>query len=172
MQIQWVGRAFQNFVNDSLQLVENTDPPIYSPAREGATLNSSDGVQRGVVPDTLGVVYVYEYNQQLVLTYSMLYPNSYFYEVKFHSGPIYLSSFQHQILGYVDIASRSLAGVAPSTLGTRRPTPAVELITPSDSVVGLSVITSANQERVAIYQRIVCDAPLTASTTDQYLGQF
>ncbi|MBG1269028.1 hypothetical protein [Nostoc sp. WHI] len=34
----------------------------------------------------------------------------------------------------------------------------------------MSVITTANQERVAIYQRIACDAPLTPSTTDMIAG--
>lgn len=165
-----MGRAFQNFVNDSLDLIENIEP-FSSPVRAAVTQNSSTGVQRNIVPDAVGSVIIVEFNSQGTVTYSALYDESYFYEVKFHRGSIYLSSFEHQIIGYIDVAIRSPAGVASSALGDRRPTPAVEFVTTSDTVIGLSVITKANEERVAIYQRIACDAPSTPSTTDMLVGR-
>ncbi|MCY7272481.1 MAG: hypothetical protein LH702_01715 [Phormidesmis sp. CAN_BIN44] len=164
-----MGRAFQNFATDSLRLIENTEP-FYSPVREAVTLNSSQGVQRNVVPDAVTSVLIVEFNSQGAITYSAPYNKSYFNEMKFSRGDIYLSSFEHQIIGYVDIASTSPAGVAPTSLGTRRPTPAVEFVTNSDAVIALNVITKFTQERVAVYQRIACDAPSTPSTTDMVVG--
>lgn len=146
-----MGTAFENFGLDSLQYPKNAKF-YYSPVREAVTLNSSEGVQRNIVPEAVGPVTVAEYDSStLAITYIQGYPESFFTEVKFHRGPIYLSSFQHQIIGYVDVASRSRAGVAPSGLGVRRPTAGIEIVTPSDGTIALSVITTANEERVAIY---------------------
>jgi len=90
--------------------------------------------------------------------------------MKFTTGDIQLSSFDHQVIGYIDVASRSPAGVVPASLATLRPTPIVEFVTPSNAVIGLSVITKANLETVLIAQRIVCDAPSTPSPTDMIVG--
>ena len=41
---------------------------------------------------------------------------------------------------------------------------------PSDAVVGPTTISTATKDRVAIYQRIACDAPNTPSRTDMKMG--
>jgi hypothetical protein len=58
----------------------------------------------------------------------------------------------------------------PRSLANRRPTPGIEFVTTSDTTIGLSVITKATQERIAIYQRIACDSPSTPSPTDMVVG--
>lgn len=164
-----MGQAFENFVLDSLRLTKNTTP-FSSPVRRAITTQSSGTVFSNIIPEAVGSILLIEYSSQGAITYSMGYNNSYFHEAKFTRGNIYLSSFDHQIIGYVDVASTSPAAVAPSSLGNRRPTPGIEFVTTSDTVVALSVITKANQERVAIYQRIACDVPSTPSPTDMVVG--
>jgi hypothetical protein len=164
-----MGTAFENFVLSSLNITRNTRE-IYSSVREDATLNSSEGVQRNVVADSLGTVGIIDLDSSGRIIYQQYYASSYFHEMKFTTGAIYLSSFTHQIVGYVDIATISLAGRAPSTLGKRRPTPAIEFDTPADASIGLSVITAATRDRVAVNQRIACDAQSTPSPTDMMLG--
>ena len=165
-----MGRAFESFVRSSLQISPNT---IYfaSPVRQAATAQSGGTIQSGIVPDGLGAITITEYDiQTLQITYQMSYASSNFAEMKFTRGNLYLSSFEHQIIGYIDVASRSPAGIAPSSLGGRRPTPIIEFVTTSDTVVGSSVMATANQERVAITQRIACDVPSTPSPTDMVVG--
>lgn len=165
-----MGAAFENFVRSSLQISPNT---VYfsSPVREAATTQSAGTIQRGIIPDGLGAITITEYSlPDLKITYQMSYASSNFAEMKFTRGNIYLSSFEHQIIGYIDVASRSPAGIAPSSLGSRRPTPIIEFMTTSDTAIGSSVIATANQERVAITQRIACDVPSTPSPTDMVVG--
>lgn len=169
LDVNTIGRAFQNSATDSLRLIEDTEP-FYSLVREAVTLNSSQGVKRNVVPDAVNSVLIVEFNSQGKITHSAPYNKSYFNEMKFSKGNIYLSSFEHRVIDYVDIASRSPAGVASTTLETRCPTPAVEFVTDLDAVIALNVVTKFAQERVAVYQRMACDAPSTPSTTDVVVG--
>ncbi|MGV0029285.1 hypothetical protein [Phormidesmis priestleyi] len=166
-----MGAAFENFVRSSLQISPNTTVYFPSPVRQAATTQSGGTIQKGIIPDGLGAITITEYSlPDLKITYQMSYASSNFAEMKFTRGNIYLSSFEHQIIGYIDVASRSPAGIAPSSLGSRRPTPIIEFVTTSDTVIGLSVIATANQERVAITQRIACDVPSTPSPTDMVVG--
>jgi hypothetical protein len=164
-----MGAVFENFAVDSLGITKNTRP-IGSSVRAAATLNSREGVQSNVVPDSLGTIGIIDYDTSGRITYQQYYSSSHFHEMKLTTGAIYLSSFNHQILGYVDIATLSLAGRASSSLGTHRPTPSVEFDTPADASIGLSVITTATKDRVAVHQRIACDAQSTPSPTDMILG--
>lgn len=92
-------------------------------------------------------------------------------EVKFTRSVIYASSFEHQIIGHIDVASKSSAGSAPMTLGTTRPTPRLTFHTPADARIASSVIDAANRSRVAIWQQIACDVPATPSSTDMIMGK-
>jgi hypothetical protein len=161
-----MGAAFENFAIDSAGKTKNTDP-IDSPLRKSLT----NGAQSRVIPDTLGAFLVIEINGNGQITYQQSYPKSFFREMKFTTGAIYLSDYEHQIIGYIDIAKRSSAGLAPSSLGDRRPTPIVEFSTPADASIGLSVVTTATKDRVGVFQRIACDAESTPSPTDMVLGR-
>lgn len=164
-----MGAAFQNFALDSIGKIENT---TYFPSRvrEIAT-STSPTIHRGIVPDAVGAIEVIVVNSQGQITRRDYYDLSSFHEVKFTRGTIYLSSFEHQIIGYIDVAKNSLAGRSPITLGGLRPTPVVFLLTPSDATVAASVISTGFNDRVAVYQRIACDAPSTPNTTDMIMGE-
>jgi hypothetical protein len=165
-----MGTAFENFAIESARANKYTGIGIYSPLREYLTQNSSNGVQRRVVPDTLGTFLVLEFDTSLRITYSQPYQESFFREMKFTTGAIQLSAYEHQIIGYIDIAKRSPAGLAPISLGSRRPTPIVEFSTPADASIGLNVITTATKDRVGVFHRVACDAESTPSPTDMILG--
>lgn len=164
-----MGRAFQNFVIDSVGDVENRKP-IVSPAREAATLNRSTR-HRFVVPDALGSIIINRRDSRGRIIRVDRYPESRIKEVKFTRRSIQLSSFDHQITGHVDVASRSSAGRASFTLGQFRPTPRLNFQTPSDAPVAPSVIATANRSRVAVWQQVACDVPSTSSPTDMIMGK-
>ncbi|NDJ15793.1 hypothetical protein [Myxacorys almedinensis] len=163
-----MGRAFQNFALDSVGKIENTTW-FPSRVREIATSTSST-IHRGIVPDAVGAIEVIVVNSQGQITQRDYYGLSSFHEAKFTTGTIYLSSFAHQIIGYIDVAKNSSAGRAPIALGGLRPTPVVFFLTPSNATIAASVIITATNDRVAVYQRIACDAPSTPSTTDMIMG--
>jgi hypothetical protein len=127
-------------------------------------------IQKHIIPDAVGGTEIIVLNSQGQIVQRDHYDLSTFHEVKFTASPIQLSLYDHQIVGYIDVAKNSPAGKSSIKLGGTRPTPAVFFLTPSDAVIVASVITTANTDRVAIYQRIACDAPSTPSTTDMTMG--
>lgn len=63
-------------------------------------------------------------------------------------------------MGYIDhLDKKSPAGrvIGFITRARRRPTPELHYITPTNTVIGTSTLREANQQRVAVYQHIVCD---------------
>jgi hypothetical protein len=167
-----MGRAFQNFVLDSIRDVENI-LPFYSPARDLATKKYIDPARRHkyVVPDGSGpiIIFIRDQNRRVIST--QYYAMSAFEEVKFHRGTIYLSSFEHQITGFVDVLGTiSFASKAPIALGSSRPTPRLTFHTTSDSSIAPSVIKAATRLRVGIWQQIACDYPATPSPTDMIMS--
>lgn len=161
-----MGRAFQNFALDSIGDVENK-VYLYSRVREVVT----QGLHRFVVPDGLGPIIINVRNSQGRIISTTYYSMSALEEVKFTRSVIYASSFEHQIIGHIDVASKSSAGSTPMTLGTTRPTPRLTLHTPADARIASSVIDAANRSRVAIWQQIACDVPATPSSTDMIMGK-
>lgn len=164
-----MGRAFQNFVIDSVGDVENTKP-LRSLAREAATLNRGT-THKFVVPDALGTIRINRRDSEGRIIRVDTYPESRIKEVKFTGRSIQLSSFEHQITGHVDVANQSAAGRASSSLGQFRPTPRLTFQTPSDAPIAPSVIDAANRVRVAVWQQVACDVPATPSPTDMIMGK-
>lgn len=119
----------------------------------------------------MGAIKVIVVNSQGQITRRDYYDLSSFHEAKFTRGTIYLSSFEHQIIGYIDVAKNSPAGKAPITLGGLCPTPVGFFLTLSDATVAASVITIGTNDRVAVCQRIASNAPSTPSTTDMIMGE-
>jgi hypothetical protein len=95
------------------------------------------------------------------------FPNSMFYEVKAVTGALTLSTSQYQILGLIDVASRSPAGV--STIA-KHPPPALIFTTTGNTTISPSVVQRATQVGVAIWQQIVCyDANTPQNNPDLYI---
>lgn len=164
--------AFENFARDSINEIPNR-APFYSDARESATRNYTDPKRRHrfVIPDALGPVVVRNRNQYGQIISSTPYSLSAFEEIKFTARRIYLSSFDHQITGFIDVLGTSLpASQARVALPQNRPTPRLTFHTPADTTIAPSVLSGANRVRVGIWQQVACDVPGTSSSTDMRMG--
>jgi hypothetical protein len=172
-----MGRAFENFVLDSIGDVKNTNPTIrfYSAARQAATKNYRDPRRRHsfVVPDALGPIIVRNRDQYGRIISVSPYTMSAFEEMKFKRGVIYMSSFEHQITGMVSVlGTTSAAALAVVTLPRNRPTPRLTFHTPSDLSISQSIIDGANRVRVGIWQQVACDNPGgQRGVNDMQMGQ-
>ncbi len=156
-----VGLAFENFVLSSLGLVPRNTNLFFSPARAAAT----GGLPASVIPEAVRPITKYQLKAGFI-PWPTTYPDSSFYEVKAVRGVIGLGHSRSQILGLIDVASRSSAGVAT---GAHRPRPIVTFITTGDTVIGPDVIAEATKRGVAVWQAVVTEDP-SASTTNPTLS--
>jgi len=145
-----VGRAFQDFAIQSFGQVENF-MLFPSPDRAAAT----GGLPASVMPDVVRPVMKYEYKWGFIPWITPL-PNSSFWEVKAVRGTLSLSSSNYQMLGMVDAAARSPAGVAT---GPHRPLPVLSFITTADTVISPGVLAEATKRGVIVYQSIAYVIP-------------
>jgi hypothetical protein len=158
-----MGRAFQNFVFDSIGDVENK-LSFPSPIREAKTLkNKPQDRYKSVVPDGSGPVVVIIRDAKGKPIGTHYYPFSAFEEVKLSQKRITLSSFDYQPTGFIDVLSRSPA--SKIVISGLRPTPRLTFHTTTDSEIAPSLLKKATASRVAIWQQVVCDNPLTPNNS-------
>ncbi len=147
-----VGRAFQDFALQSFNLMENFTP-IPSPARAGV---NPGGLPGAVVPDAVRGILQVQLLFGLIPWRSIPYPNSSFFEVKAVTGIMDLSYSRSQILGLIDVAARSPAGMAT---GPTRAYPLLTFITTSNTGLDPLVVSYATSRGVALYQSIAYLVP-------------
>ena len=158
-----IGLAFENWVLFMRnQLQQRWTTPIPSPRRKQKT----GGLPASVIPE-----FVSDLN--LVYWGSMTpvpFPESEFWEVKAVTGALTLSTSKYQILGLIDVASMSPAGL--STVA-KHPPPVVRFTITGNTSVSQGVLAEATQDGVAIWAEVVFEAAITPNDPDPdlYIGQ-
>lgn len=112
-----------------------------------------------VIPDGVRALTLVEVTNGAI-TYYRRYTKSIFYDAKFVNGTINPSSSQNQTRGFMDHLDReSAAGRVRGviTRASRRPTPQLRYMTPTNTSIGRETLRLANRRRVAVYQHLVCD---------------
>ena len=145
-QSQAIGVAFEKWVLVTLGQIPRWTMLIPSPARAQANA-SKGGLPGSVIPEFvagLGLWWAGELPTP--------YPKSMLFEVKAVTGAITMGTSQYQILGLVDVASRSPAGVATEP---GHPPPAVVFTTTGNTTIAQSMLADATVAGVAIWQQIV-----------------
>jgi hypothetical protein len=142
------GLLFQNWVLWTLQ-EEESKKLIDSPLRAA---QNSMGLPGAVIPDFVGPLYVAVQDSPGVLPL----PRSYFDEVKAVTGNLSLSYSQYQILGLIDVASRSPAG---SSMISKHPPPELVFTTTGNTAIPGTTLAKATTLGVAIWQQIVYEVP-------------
>lgn len=110
-----MGRAFQNFALDSVNVPENF---LAFPSRVREIVTAlSKTTHKYVVPDAVGSITTLVIDSKTgAVVRRGFYDLSVIEEVKFTTSTINLSSFEHQIIGHIDVAKNSPAGRAPTSL--------------------------------------------------------
>jgi RHS repeat-associated protein len=112
-----------------------------------------------VIPDFVGPEVKFIYHEDWDATDTIPFPESAFLDVKSGSGTIHLKDYDYQILGILDVASRSSANQGVRGEFT---TPTVIFVTVWDKEVGWDVADwGASGKDVAIYQIKAYYDPLT-----------
>lgn len=143
-----VGVRFEHWVLSSLGLLPRNTSLYPSPARAAVT----GGLPRAVIPEQVRPINVVRW-----AFFTKPYPGSSFYEVKAVNGIVGLSHSRYQILGLIDVAALSPAGMSPGKPKGLRPI--VTFVTTGDTVIGPDVLAEATRRGVAVWQAIVLEAP-------------
>jgi hypothetical protein len=135
-----VGLAFEKIALQS-QFLNKNNKKFVSVARGFVTL----GKTKIVIPDAVSSVTVTEF-RFLSKNVRTRFENSSFFEVKAFEGSIKLSTNNFQILGELDVASKSPAGT------DSKPRATLTFITTSNTVIGFDVIQRAQELNIHLYQ--------------------
>jgi hypothetical protein len=130
-----IGRAFQNFVQRSMQYTQENGYAFSS--KERLALASKGNVR----PD---------FTESVVLTSGGADPHGSFVEVKAVESPLTLGYYSYQIQGHIDaVSTRPVAALGSGA-------PRVLFITTSNTVVPNETLSKATAKKVSIWQAIVC----------------
>jgi hypothetical protein len=155
-----VGIAFETWVLTTRGQTERNTASILSAARQQAN-SSKGGLPASVIPEFIAPLFLTGSEG------SAPFPASKFYEVKAVAGVLTLGTSQYQILGLIDVASKSAAGV--STM-PKHPPPQVVFTTTGNTVIAGSVLDKASQFGVAIWQDVVFEDGSPPDNPTLYLG--
>jgi hypothetical protein len=159
-----VGLAFQTWVLFMLKQEENKAK--YSSAlRKGANNN---GLPESVVPDYVSMLDLVQLG--LGNTGITPFPDSRFGEVKAVNGDLTPATKQSQILGLIDVAANSPAGL--STV-PKHPPPVLEFTTTWNTKLNQTVFTKATTLGVAIWHQVVFEdaTVMNDPNPELYIGQ-
>jgi hypothetical protein len=158
-----IGLAFENWVLTALwgPQYQRWTTPILSPRRKQKT----GGLPASVIPENVTPLALVDMDEMTAVPF----PDSQFWEVKAVTGNLTLSTSRYQILGLIDVATLSPAGM--STMQPHPP-PAVVFVTTGNTIVGPDVLLTATQLGVAIWQGFVWEDGTTPNdpNPDLYLG--
>jgi hypothetical protein len=159
------GLVFENWVLTMLGQKPRNTMSFLSPERQ--TKNASNGgLPASVIPEYVSDLALFFWGG---LSPSVL-PDSELWEVKAVTGTLTLASSRWQILGLIDVASRSPAGM--STKG-KHPPPTVVFTITGNTLLSDNVLTEATLSDVAIWVQVVFEDATTPDDPDPdlYIGQ-
>lgn len=169
-----VGLAFENWVLTTMgQNNPRNTMPFMSPLRQQQT----GGLPGSVIPEYVAPLALWWGGQPWPA-----FQGSLFFEMKAVTGALTQSTSKYQLLGLIDVASRSPAGAANqptppatacvSTTQPNHPPPALVFTTTGNTNLDLTMLQKATQLCVAIWQQIVMyDANTDPNNPDLYLDQ-
>jgi hypothetical protein len=143
-QSREIGLWFQTWVLYTINLPENMEL-ILSPRRQAANMKNG-GLPASVIPDPVQPLYLTGAEDAMG---AVTFPESQFLEVKAVTGNMTLSTSRYQILGLVDVASRSSAGTSTVPM---HPPPQLIFLTTGNTTIGDDVKAQATALGVALWQ--------------------
>jgi hypothetical protein len=157
-----IGLTFENWVLTTLGQIPRNTMSFLSPRRQ----KQNGGLPASVIPEYVSPLALFFWGGPA----PAVLPQSEFWEVKAVTGTLTPASNRYQILGLIDVASRSPAGV--STLQSHPP-PTVLFTITGNTVLNQDVLTTATQSQVAIWVQVVFeDATIPNDPNpDLYIGQ-
>jgi hypothetical protein len=172
-QSRTIGLAFENWALTTMGQVPRNTESFMSPLRQ----QQNNGLPASVIPE-----YVAGLNDWWPAQAWPAFPESLLFEVKAVTGVIAQSTSLWQILGLIDVASRSPAGVSNqptppatacvSTGHPNQPPPAIVFTTTGNTNLDLTMLQKATRLCVAIWQQIVMyDANTDPNNPDLYIDQ-
>jgi hypothetical protein len=164
-QNRTIGLAFENWVLTMLGQIPRNQMPFFSMERQTAN-NANGGLPKSVIPEFVSPLALFFWGGSAPAVLQA----SEFWEVKAVTGILSQTSNRSQILGLIDVASQSPAGV--STIQPHPP-PTVVFTTTGNTYLSQSVFTTATSFNVAIWQQVVFvdDAIPNDPNPDLYIGQ-
>ena len=156
-----IGIVFETWVLTMLNQIPRWTTLIPSPQRQAA----NSGLPASVIPEYVSDLYLVSWGAMVPVVYTQ----SQFWEVKAVTGTLTLATSRYQILGLIDVASLSSAGM--STV-PKHPPPAVVFTTTGNTPIGTDVLAKATQQVVALWQQVVFeDATIPNDPNpDLYIG--
>jgi hypothetical protein len=161
-QNRTIGLAFENWVLTTLGQIPRNQMSFFSMARQNA---NNGGLPASVIPEFVSPLSLFFAGSPSPAVLAA----SEFWEVKAVTGTLTANSNRSQILGLIDVASMSPAGV--STIQPHPP-PTVVFTTTGNTYLSQSLFTAATNAGVAIWQQVVFeDAAIENDPNpDLYIG--
>jgi hypothetical protein len=157
-QSRSIGLAFENWVLTTMGQLPRWTTPILSLRRE----KNTGGLPKSVIPES-----VQDLGWWWVLVSRPDFEKSSFFEVKAVTGALTLGTSNWQILGLIDVASQSPAGISTQP-GVARPV--VVFTTTSNTTISPSVGAEATALGVGVWQqRVMYDANTNPDNPDLYI---
>ncbi len=157
-----IGLAFENWVLTMLGQIPRNTMSFFSSQRQA---QNPGGLPASVIPEFVSPLALFFWGGQA----PSVFPQSEFWEVKAVTGTLTPVSNRYQILGLIDVASKSPA--AMSTL-PKHPPPTVVFTITGNTVLSLDVLTTATQANVAIWVQVVFEDAtiMNDPNPDLYIG--
>jgi hypothetical protein len=155
------GLAFETWVLTMLDQIPRNTMSFFSPQRKDYT----GGLPASVIPEYVSPLYLVFFGQWS----PQILAESEFWEVKAVTGTMTLSYSQYQLVGLIDVATMSPAGLSNEP---KHPPPAVVFTTTGNTFVGDDVKAKATANSVALWQEPVLfdDTNPDDPNPDLYIG--